>query len=339
MKTLVYANAIALDELTLVERPVPTPGPRDVLLRVDAVSLNFRDLAIARGEYGAFAAPLVPGSDGAGEVVAVGAEVRRFAEGDRIAPAYVPDWVDGPVRAEVARRRLGGPVDGVLSEYVCVHEDAAVRLPSYLTPSEAATLPIAGVSVWQALVTDTGLRAGDVVGVTGTGGTSVFAAQIARAAGARVIVVGRDVDKLGRLSRMGADVVVQGSAGEVSWTEKVLELTGGAGVDSFLDVVGGDSVRRAIEATRVGGTVTTFGFVGASTATLDLIATLRRAVTLRATSGGSRASFEALLRAMEIASMRPVVDRTFDFSVEGVKAGLQHLERGRPFGKVVVRIR
>jgi len=336
MKTLQFRQRLALDDLVLVETPIPVPGPRELLVRVAAVALNYRDLAIARGEYGTYALPLVPGSDAAGEVVRLGDGAKRFAVGERVGLAYVPDWVDGPIRADVTRRRLGGPVDGVLAEYRCVHEDAVVRAPSHLSAIEASTLPIAGVTAWQALVEDGRLRAGDVVGVSGTGGVSLFVVQIARAAGARVIVVGRDADKLARVEAMGASTV--SSSAEPLWERRVLDLTSDRGVDVFVDVVGGEALARSVAATRVGGTVCAVGFVGGAEASLDVIALLRRAVTIRAASGGSRASFEALVRALEASELHPVVDRVFGFTVAEVRAAFEHLAHGHPFGKVVIRV-
>lgn len=339
MKTLQFDTRLSLDDLSLVERPVPSPGSRQMVLRVRAVSLNYRDLAIARGTYGAYPLPLVPGSDAAGEVVQVGADVRRFAVGDAACLSYVPDWVDGPVRAETAQRRLGGPVPGVLSEYVVADESAVVRSPAHLTAIEASTLPIAGVTAWQALVTDAHVGPGEVVGVSGTGGVSLFAVQVAIMAGARVIVVGRDADKLGRAQTLGTSqggTVNVVNASDTRWERRVLDLTAGRGVDCFVDVVGGDALARSIAATRIGGTVCAVGFVGGSDATVDLVALLRRAVTVRAASGGSRASFEALVQAVASHGVRPVVDRVFPFSIVGVRAAFGHLAEGRPFGKVVV---
>jgi NADPH:quinone reductase-like Zn-dependent oxidoreductase len=334
MKTLQFQDRLSLDSLVMRERPVPIPAAREVLVRVRAVSLNYRDLAIARGEYGNYELPLVPGSDAAGEVVGLGSGARRFGMGDRVCLAYVPDWVAGPIRASVAQRRLGGPADGVLSEYLCVHEAELVRAPDNLSALEAATLPIAGVTAWQALIEDGGLRPGDVVGVLGTGGVSLFVLQIARAAGARVLVVGRDADRLARARAMGAETV--NSTTDPAWERRVLELSGGQGVDRFVDVVGGAALARSVEATRVGGTVCAVGFVGGRAAEIDIVALVRRALTNRAASAGSRASFEALVRAIETQALHPVVDRVFAFDLAGVRAAFAYLAEGHPFGKIVI---
>ncbi len=334
MKTLTYQTRLALDDLAEIDEPVPQPGPREVLVRVRAVSLNYRDLAIARAEYGSFPVPLVPASDATGEVVAVGPGTERFAVGDRVCLAYVPDWIDGPANAQTSARRLGGPSPGVLTEYVCAAEDAVVRAPSTLSFEEASTLPIAGVSAWQAVITEGRVHPGSVVGVTGTGGASLFVVQIARMAGARVILVGRDPAKLARAGELGAITV--DSTRDPAWERRVLELTGGAGVDLFVDMIGGEGLGRSIAATRFGGAVSLFGFVAGTRPTLDLVATIRRSVTLRATSGGSRASFEALVRAIDANGIRPPIDRVFPFGLDGVRRAFTHLAEGRPFGKVVV---
>lgn len=332
MKIITYASKIGLHDLTQLDVAVPSPGRRELLVEVRAVSLNYRDIAIARGEYGDFSGPLVPCSDAVGKVVAVGPGTTRFQVGERVCPTYVPDWIDGAATAATARRRLGGPAPGVLAEYLVVGEHEAVRAPAHLSDVEAATLPIAGVSAWQAVVTEGRVRPGDVVAVSGTGGSSLFVLQIARMAGARVIVVGRDRAKLERAVAMGATAVE--ATGD--WDRRVVELSGG-GVDLFIDVLGGDALGRSIAATRVGGAVGLFGFVAGTRPTLDLVDAIRRSVTLRATSGGSRASFEALVRALERNDVHPIVDRVFDFDREGARAAFGHLAEGRPFGKVVIR--
>ena len=338
MKTLLYQDRISLDTLTFVERPVPAPGPRELLLRMRAVALNHRDLAIARGTYGAFSAPLVPLSDGAGEVVALGRGVTRFRTGDLVCPIYVPDWIDGPVRPEFARRRLGGPSDGVAAEYVVVDEEAAVHAPAHLDAREAATLPIAAVTAWQVLFQDAAVRPGETVAVQGTGGVSLFVAQLARAAGARALLLTRGAERAARVRALGFTALDTQDAPDApdrrDWAPRVLAATGGRGADVFVDVVGGDALARAVAATRVGGTVAIVGFVGGQTAPLDVATALRRAVTLRAASAGSRASFEALGRALTAAGIRPIVDRVLPLS--RAAEALTALESGRPFGKIVL---
>ncbi len=332
MKAFVFHDRLNLDELRLVERPIPKPAERDVLLKMRAASLNFRDLLIARGRYGEYPLPRIPLSDGAGEVVAVGTQVCRFQVGDLACPTYVPDWLDGTVSEASAQRRLGGPVDGVLTEYMCVHEDEAVRAPRQYDAREAATLPIAGVTAWQALFTDGVLRPGDTVCVQGSGGVSLFFAQLARMAGARVVSVSRGLGpRKERLERLGSLVV---DANAADWVKRVKCASDGKGVDVFVNVVGGAGLTHSIAATRVGGTVLLVGFVAGSDAPLDLLTTIRRSVLLRAVSGGSRHSFEALVRALEASETRPVIDRVFPFAE--ARRAYEYFEMSRPFGKVVL---
>lgn len=333
MKAIAFADRIDLDALTLVERPMPEVGPRDLLLRMRAASLNYRDLAIARRAYGTFGAPLIPLSDGVGEIVAVGAEVERFAVGDRVCPTYLPDWIAGEPTEETARRRLGGPLDGVLAEYVRVAEHAAVRAPSHLTDVEAATLPIAGVTAWHALFVAGGVHPGDTVVVQGTGGVSLFALTLARLAGARVIVTSSSPEKLARARELGAAEGIDYRA-TPDWHARVLDLTEGRGADHVIDVAGGDGLGRSIAAARVGGTVSLVGFVAGTSASLDLGATLRRVVRLQAISVGSRQSFEALTSALALHGARPIVDRVFGF--EETRAAYDYLARGGHFGKVAI---
>jgi NADPH:quinone reductase-like Zn-dependent oxidoreductase len=332
MRAFRFNPRVHLDDLGIAELSAPTPGPRDILLKMRAAALNHRDLLIATGRYGDFAAPLVPLSDGAGEVVARGAEVTRFAVGDLAVPAYVRDWVSGPPSEASARRRLGGPDPGVLAELVVVPEDAAVRAPAHLSPIEAATLPIAAVTAWQLLFEDARLRPGELVAVRGTGGVSLFVLQLARAAGARVVVLVRSEERAARVEAMGAIAV--DTARLPSWESRLLDLSRGRGVDVFVDLIGGDDLARAVSVTRVGGTVGVVGFVAGAAATLDLPSLIRRSITLRAVSGGSRASFEALVRAMEAQRIHPVVDAVFPFA--RAKEAYQRIAAGHLFGKVVV---
>lgn len=333
MKTYVLTVGFGLDSLKQTQQADPEPGPREVLLRMRAVSLNYRDLAILRGQYGDFPRPLVPVSDGVGEVVAVGAEVRRFRVGDRVIPTYVPDWVRGGPTEETARRRLGGPLDGLLREYACVHEDAAVAAPKHLTDAEAATLPIAGVTAWHALFTQGRVGPGDTVVVQGTGGVSLYALQLARLAGARVLVTSRSGDKLARAAALGAAHGIN-TREHPDWAARVLLHTQGRGADHVLDVVGGEGVARSIEATRVGGTVSLVGFLESPAVRFDLTRALRKVVRLQAVSVGSREDLESLGRALAEHGARPVVDRVFPFS--DARGAFEYLASGAQFGKVVI---
>jgi len=296
-----------------------------------AAALNYRDLSIARGEYGSYPLPLVPVSDGVGTVIAIGDQVRRFQVGDLVCPSYVPGWVEGAIREETAMRRLGGPSNGVLRELMCVDEEAAVRAPAHLDAAQAATLPIAGVTAWQALFAEDGVSAGQTLAVQGSGGVSLFVVQLARAAGVRVLSLLRGSGRRELLERLGAEVF---DSEQPNWPEQLRTATAGRGVDRFIDVVGGPMLPQAIAATRVGGTVVLLGYVGGTMVTLDLIAVIRRAVTLRAVSGGSRQSFEQLVGFLEQHALEPVIDARFRF--EDVRAAYAHLATGKPTGKVVI---
>jgi NADPH:quinone reductase-like Zn-dependent oxidoreductase len=333
MKTL-ELQGVGLHALVFAERPTPSIGPRDLLLRTRAVSLNYRDVAIARGEYGNYKLPLILGSDAVAQVVEVGADVSRFAAGDRVCPADTPDWIAGEPDEQRMKMRLGGPLDGALAELFAVPEEAAVSAPAHLTDEEAATLCGAGVTAWQALYVLGHLRPGQVVVVQGTGGVSLFALQLAKLGGAEVIVTSRSTDKLARARALGATHAID-SREHSAWEREVLRLTGGRGADVVVDVVGGASLGRSIAAARVGGVVVSLGFLESQTSTLDLPATIRRGITFCTSSGRSRDSFEALNRAIEANRMRPVVDRTFDFA--NVRDAFAYLASGSQFGKVVVR--
>ncbi len=332
MKVLELRSGYGFDALTMGDRPEPSPGPRDVVVKMQAASLNHRDLQVVRGDYPQQKLPLIPVSDGAGEIVKIGSEVSRFVVGDRVCPCYVPDWISGPPTPEAIQRRLGGSVDGVLAEYVCAPEHGVVNIPSHLSAIEGATLPIAGVTAWHALFVQGNLQPGETVVVQGTGGVSMFAMQLTLARGGRVIATSASDEKLRRLRALGQVDVVNRTTSD--WSVEVLRLTDGRGADHVIDVVGGGNLSRSIAATKLGGIVSVVGYLDSPRGEIDIPLVLRRMVSLHGLSVGSRSSFEGLAEAFEHNRLYPVVDRVFRFSE--VREAMAYLSLGKHVGKVVV---
>lgn len=334
MKAYAYLDRISLDDLRPFDRPDPEPGPNDVVLRMQAVALNYRDLAIARGNYHiGVDPPLIPVSDGAGKVVAVGANVTRVRVGELACPIYLPDWIDGPINPAVIRRRLGGPNNGVLSEFCCVNEAEVVRAPAHLEPVEAATLPVTAVTAWHSLYRLGALRPGETVVVLGSGGVSTAAIQLARAGGARVIAVTRSERKVERLREIGAHEIITDD-NSPAWPKRVMEMTDGRGADAVVDVVGGDSLARSILALRMRGCVHLVGYAAGTSSTFDIFDAIRHAVTIHVAAAGNRADFEALVKVVGQQRIRPVVDKIFP--VADFRQAFEYLSRGGQFGKVVL---
>ncbi len=335
MKAWAYDPTISRADLRPVERPDPVPGAGQILVRMAAAGLNYRDLAIARGAYHVgVAAPLIPLSDGAGVVQAVGSGVTRFRVGDIACPVYMPDWIDGEVTAAVARRRLGGPSDGVLRELMCLSQDDAVQAPSHLSPIEAAALPVAAVTAWHSLNVVGRLRAGDTVLVQGSGGVSMFAIQFARIAGVRVISVLRSDRHAQAVIAAGAhDVIV---ADVADWPGQVMTLTRRRGADVVIDVGGAATLKASIASSAIGGQVHLIGYASGTNAEIDIFEAIRHAVTIAMGRGGHRTSFEAMVRAMEVQGTRPVIDTVF--AAGEVHQALDRLDGGGLAGKVILTI-
>jgi NADPH:quinone reductase-like Zn-dependent oxidoreductase len=320
--------------LTLVERPTPEPRTGEALVRMRAASLNYRDLLVANNVYGSPATHLVPLSDGAGEVVAVGAGVTRLRVGDRVAPAFYPDWLTGPMTAENRRRGLGGSTDGVLTEYFTLEERALVPTPSHLSYEEAAALPCAALTAWNALVEVSHLQPGQTVLLQGTGGVSMFALQIAKANGAQVIHLSSSEEKLARLRELGADHVIN-YRDYPDWDKNVMSITDGCGVDVIIEVGGPGTLERSFGAIRVDGSIVTIGFVGGG-AQINPRPVISKAIRLRGISVGSVDMFHAMNRAIALNGLKPVIDEVFPF--EQASEAYAKLRAGRHFGKVVISI-
>ncbi|WP_261302860.1 zinc-dependent alcohol dehydrogenase family protein [Paenibacillus andongensis] len=336
MKAIQLTNGFGFEELNLTELDIPTPGPHEVLIRMKAASLNYRDLVILSGLMPIeIKFPFIPLSDGAGEIVAVGQDVTRFQVGHRVAGNLQQRFIAGSPRAEVLRDSLGGPLNGVAAEYVVLHEDGIVHIPDHLTWEEAATLPIAALTAWSMLIEYGGLQAGDTVLLQGTGGVSIFGLQFALMAGARAIITSRSNDKLERAKALGAWKTINYS--EVpDWDKAALELTGG--VDHVLDVGGASTMVKSINALRIGGTLSMVGFLsGLTIPEYDVTSILQKAATIRGSQVGNRDHFEKMNRAIAHHRLQPVVDRVFPLDRIGDAFAL--LAEGKQyFGKIVVQI-
>jgi NADPH:quinone reductase-like Zn-dependent oxidoreductase len=303
-----------------------------VLVRVRAASLNYRDLLIAKGQYNPkLQFPRVLGSDAAGEVTAVGAGVTRWKPGDRVAGCFMPHWYDGPITEAVAKSTLGSDRDGVLAELVTFEERGLVRVPDHLNFEEAATLPCAAVTAWNALTT-AGTGPGTTVLLQGTGGVSIFALQLAKALGARAVITSSSDDKLARARALGADAGTNYKTNP-DWDKWARQQTAGAGVDVVVEVGGAGTLDRSLKAVKTGGHVALIGVL-AGGGTFNPVPVLMKAVRLQGVFVGSRAQFEAMNAIISQKQIRPIIDRTFPLA--DAPAAFRHLESGSHFGKVVV---
>jgi NADPH:quinone reductase-like Zn-dependent oxidoreductase len=326
-----------IDSLVLKEQPAPRPGPGQVLVRMRAASLNYRDLMVVTGRYarGAPLPDLVPLSDGAGEVAETGPGVTRVKPGDRVAGIFMQTWIGGDIEPEHAASSLGGAIHGVLAEYVVFSQDGLVHLPEHLSFEEGATLPCAGVTAWNALYGGRPLLVGQSVLVLGTGGVSIFALQLAHAAGARVIATSSSDGKLAQAKALGATDGVN-YRDHPEWQAQVLTLTGGRGVDHVVEIGGAGTLPHSIESTRLGGQVHQIGVRAGAGGEIDPSVAMRKGLILRGIYVGSRQMFEAMNRAIALHRISPVIDRVFGF--EQAKDAYCHLQSGSHVGKVVIRV-
>lgn len=333
----IVAGSSSLDGLRRCERPDPTPSPTQILVRVQAASLNFRDLLVARGHYmgGTVTANTIPLSDGAGEVVAVGSAVTRFSVGARVASTFFRGWIDGkPPHGPLVS--LGAPpADGMLAELAVLDQQDAVSIPAHLSWAGAAALPCAAVTAWRTLVDIGHIAPGETVLVLGTGGVSIFALQFARLAGARVLVTSSSDEKLARAKVLGAGGCINYRA-TPEWDREVLKLTDGRGVDHVLDVGGSGTLARSIGSVAVGGRVAMIGVLTGFGTAVSPYGLLGKQGILQAVYVGSRRHFERMNAALSAHELRPIVDREFAF--DDAPAAYRHLESGAHFGKVVIRL-
>lgn len=324
-----------IDALAQATRPTPTPGPHDIVVRVHAVSLNYRDLLHVLGYVDTDRWPLVPCSDGAGEVVAVGSHVARFRTGDRVAGTFFQRWDAGGITQDVMESALGGRLPGMLAQHVCLHENGAVSIPPGWSYVQAATLPCAALTAWHALVAKGRLAAGETVLVLGTGGVSLFALQIAKMHGARVILTSSSDDKIARARALGADETINYRQ-HPDWEARVLELTGGRGVDHVIELGGAGTLQKSIASVRTGGHVWLIGVLTGFEAKVDPLPILFKSVDVQGIYVGSREMFEAMNRAFAANGLTPVIDRTFPF--REAREAFHCMQAAGHFGKLVVTV-
>lgn len=334
MRCYVLSEPGSIDGLRFVERPDPTPGPRQVMVRVRATSLNYRDLITVEGKY-ARAAPkpdLIPLSDGAGEIVAVGPGVSRLKVGDRVAGCFMQKWIGGAIDEAAQASAMGGAIDGMLTELAVLEEDGAVVLPAGLSFEQGATLPCAAVTAWNALVEIGQLKAGDTVLVQGSGGVSIFALQFARLFGAQVIATSSSAAKAERLKGMGAEAVIDYRA-TPDWDQEALRLTGGRGADLIVEVGGAGTLPRSFLAARLGGRIAVIGLL-TGPSQVDPMPILRRNLRVQGLYVGSKQMFEAMNRAIAANGLEPVIDKIFPFAE--AREAYRHLKSQGHFGKIVI---
>ncbi|MGF6926250.1 NADPH:quinone reductase-like Zn-dependent oxidoreductase [Chitinophaga sp. W2I13] len=329
--------AFGLESLQLKEIPTPIAGPGEVLVKIEAAALNYLDVALATGTYSKeLPLPRIPTSDGAGVVAAIGDNVTKWQPGDRVAIHYNQLWQHGLATAGTNHIRTGVSTPGLLAEYAVIPEYALVRTPANLTSVEAATLPVAGVTAWTGLMGYAGIKAGQTVLTQGTGGVSLFAMQIALAAGAKVIATSSHPDKLKKLQELGAHEVIDYKK-YPNWHEEVKRITGGEGVHATLDIAGAATIVNSVKSVGFNGFVGLVGFIEGAQLPVDLFTVVGSYIRLQGYSVGSLKSFQELAAAIEVNDIHPVIDSVFP--VSEAQEAFRYMGDGNYLGKVVIEMK
>jgi NADPH:quinone reductase-like Zn-dependent oxidoreductase len=327
-------SSFGIDSLEFAERLTPQPDPGEVLVRVHAISINYRDLMMVKGLYNPkLKLPRIPCSDGAGEVAAVGEGVTRWKPGDRVAGIFMQNWLDGPLTPAKAKGALGGDIDGMLAEYVVLRDTSLVRLPEHLSFAEAATLPCAAVTAWNALAAGR-LKPGATILILGTGGVSIFALQLARMMGVRVLGISGSGQKLERARSLGLDAGLNYRV-TPAWDRWALEQTGGEGVDLVIEVGGAGTLPHSLGAIRMGGVIAQIGVLAGSAEPLPLALILHKQARIQGIYVGSRKDFEEMNKAIALTALRPVAEL---FPWSQAREVMARMEQAAHFGKLVLTV-
>lgn len=333
MKVWEIQNAYGIENLRVADRAEPTPGPGQTVVDMRSASLNYRDLLTVIGYGGGYPLPLIPFSDGAGEVAAVGAGVTRVSVGDKVCPLFFQSWLSGPVTAESRNKPLGGPLSGVLQQKMLLNADGVSKFPAHLSFEEAATLPCAGLTAWRAIAIEAAVGPGDTVLVQGTGGVSIFALQFAKARGATVIATSSSDEKLERARKLGADHTINYKKTE-DWGRVAREMTSGRGVDLVVEVGGENTLSQSFEAARVGGSIVVIGVLGGFSSPVMIPVVFGKNLHIHGISVGSREQFDDMAAHIAKWKLKPVVDKTFPFA--DVPDALRLMQAGGHFGKIAI---
>lgn len=337
MRVFQLENDWGIQNLRLSTRPDPKAGRGQVIIKMAAASLNYRDLVVLDRGYGRSTGtlPLILLSDGAGTVVETGPEVTRVKVGDRVCPTFFQSWIGGSPQAQSFLKPLGGALDGVMADFICLAEDGMVKVPETLSFEEAATLPCAALTAWSAVVTNGKVKAGDHVLVQGSGGVALFALAFAKLHGAHVTVISSSDDKLARLRSLGADHGINYTT-TPEWDRATRDITSErGGFDNIIELGGEKTLQQSLRSVRPGGTISLIGVLSGIALSASLGAIVSRHVRLQGITVGSRDSFEDMLRAINLHHVRPVIDRCFAFGQ--LVDALEYLRAGRHFGKVVIQ--
>ncbi len=324
-----------MHNLKLSQRSEPTAGPGQVLVRIKSSSLNYRDLVVPERGYGSYTGslPLIPISDGVGTVCEVGPGVRRVAVGDRVCPTFFQTWIGGDPDLERLTQSLGGPIDGTMTEIMCLSDQGVVKVPSHLTDAEAASLPCAALTAWSALTTGGAVKSGDRVLIQGCGGVALFAVQFAKLLGAHVTVITSSEDRMVRVQQLGADAVINYCV-VPEWAKATRDITLGRGYDLIVELGGEKTLPQSLRCIRPGGTIAMIGILSGGSVAMSLGLIITRQVRLQGVTVGHRDGFEAMIRSIEQHKVRPIIDRVFGF--EELKEAMVYLRSGRQFGKVCI---
>lgn len=337
MRVFQIEGGWSFDHLKPAERPEPVPQAGQVLIRMHAASLNARDRIVPLRGYGRATGelPLIPLSDGVGIVSAIGPGVTRVKVGDRVCPSYFQGWISGEPTADRFATALGGPLDGVMADFICLSEQGVVRVPGYLTDEEAATLPCAAVTAWSAISIHAATRPGDHVLIQGTGGVALFALAFAKLHGAHVTVISSSDAKLAQARALGADATINYQT-VPEWSRLARDIAADrGGFDTIIELGGEATLSQSIKSIRIGGTIALIGVLSGLSPTLPLGAIVTRQVRLQGVTVGHRDAFEAMLKAMALHQVRPVIGKTFAFA--DLKAALDEIANPSAIGKTVIR--